>query len=83
MASQPQGTTESDMGTFREFLKQYNSVTEKCFGACVRDFTSRSVSDKEEKCSKNCLEKFLKMNQRVSLRFQEHQMIQANGQTLT
>uniref|UniRef100_A0A7E4VCZ5 Mitochondrial import inner membrane translocase subunit n=1 Tax=Panagrellus redivivus TaxID=6233 RepID=A0A7E4VCZ5_PANRE len=76
------GSTETDMSTFREFLKQYNSVTEKCFGACINDFGSRTVSDKEEKCSKSCLEKFLKMNQRVSLRFQEHQMLQAQGQSL-
>lgn len=46
MATQPTPgtTTESDIGTFREFLKQYNSVTEKCFGACISDLTSRFVS---------------------------------------
>ena len=45
MATQatPGATTESDIGTFREFLKQYNNVTEKCFGACISDFTSRFV----------------------------------------
>lgn len=29
----------------------------------------------EEKCAVNCLEKYLKMNQRVSQRFQEFQML--------
>lgn len=29
----------------------------------------------QEKCSLNCMEKYLKMNQRVSQRFQEFQMI--------
>lgn len=31
--------------------------------------------DLQEKCSLNCMEKYLKMNQRVSQRFQEFQMI--------
>ncbi|KAI4463553.1 tim10/ddp family zinc finger [Holotrichia oblita] len=30
---------------------------------------------KTEKCALNCLEKFLKANQRISQRFQEFQMI--------
>uniref|UniRef100_A0A1I7XFQ5 Zf-Tim10_DDP domain-containing protein n=1 Tax=Heterorhabditis bacteriophora TaxID=37862 RepID=A0A1I7XFQ5_HETBA len=63
--------TETDLQTFRDFLMQYNNVTEQCFGACINDMTSRTVSEKEEKCSSNCLDKFLKMTQRVSLRFQE------------
>jgi mitochondrial import inner membrane translocase subunit TIM9 len=41
----------------------------------VFDFTSRSVKDNEDRCSLNCMEKFLKMNQRISQRFQEFQMI--------
>lgn len=70
---------------------------------CVRDFTSRSLSDKEvnfitnctassketlldyrnqtclrfqETCAGNCLDKYLKMTQRISLRFQEFQVNQ-------
>ena len=41
----------------------------------------RTVSDKEEKCAKNCLDKYLKMTQRVSMRFQEHQLLSAEAQT--
>lgn len=29
----------------------------------------------QEKCAMNCLEKFLKVNQRISQRFQEFQML--------
>ncbi|CAI4231007.1 unnamed protein product [Auanema sp. JU1783] len=72
--------TDTDLKTFRDFLMQYNNVTEQCFGACVNDMTSRTVSEKEEKCSTNCLDKYLKMTQRVSLRFQEHQLISAEAQ---
>lgn len=42
-AGTPANTTETEIGTFREFLKQYNNVTEKCFNSCIKDFTSRLV----------------------------------------
>ncbi|CAD6194089.1 unnamed protein product [Caenorhabditis auriculariae] len=81
MATQP---VDANIQTFRDFLVQYNNVAEQCFNSCVNDFTSRTVSDKEEKCSSNCLDKYLKMTQRVSMRFQEHQMLnaEANGAPL-
>ncbi|KHJ95337.1 Tim10/DDP family zinc finger [Oesophagostomum dentatum] len=79
MAAAPPAT-ETDLKTFRDFLMQYNNVTEKCFGSCVNDMTTRTVSEKEERCCLNCLDKFLKMTQRVSLRFQEHQMLSAEVQ---
>ncbi|CAD5234162.1 UNVERIFIED_CONTAM: Mitochondrial import inner membrane translocase subunit Tim9, partial [Eudyptes robustus] len=72
--------TETDLKTFRDFLMQYNMVTEQCFTSCVQDLTSRQVSDKEERCAKNCLDKYLKMTQRLSMRFQEHQLLQAESQ---
>jgi import inner membrane translocase subunit TIM9 len=56
--------------TFREFLSQYNRLSELCFSDCVWDFTARSVSSAESTCAENCAEKFLKMNQRISTRFQ-------------
>ncbi|KAJ1366378.1 hypothetical protein KIN20_027019 [Parelaphostrongylus tenuis] len=62
--------SDADLETFRDFLIRYNKVTEQCFGSCVNDFTVRSVTKKEEKCSLNCLNKFLKMTQRLSLRLQ-------------
>lgn len=42
---------------------------------CVRDFTSRELNNKEDKCSMNCMEKYLKLTQRLSMRFHEHQMM--------
>ena len=62
------------------------------------DFSRREVSDKEDLCTRNCMEKFLKVNrncvkniwkklilffkagQRLSMRFQEHQMLNMEAQ---
>jgi len=60
---------------FREFLMSYNKLSELCFIDCVWDFTSRTVKSQEDKCTLNCMEKFLKLNQRISQRFQEFQLI--------
>jgi import inner membrane translocase subunit TIM9 len=61
--------------TFKDFLSNYNKLSELCFTDCVWDFTNRKVSKAEESCAVNCAEKFLKTNQRISTRFQEFQMI--------
>ncbi|XP_015523464.1 mitochondrial import inner membrane translocase subunit Tim9 [Neodiprion pinetum] len=61
--------------SFRDFLTSYNKLSEICFIDCITDFTTREVRTKEEKCALNCMEKYMKMNQRVSQRFQEFQMI--------
>lgn len=73
-------SSENDMRTFRDFLLQYNEVTEQCFNACVTDFSLRAVKDNESKCAQNCLDKYLKMTQRLSTRFQEHHLMQAESQ---
>ncbi|KHJ41447.1 kynurenine--oxoglutarate transaminase domain protein [Trichuris suis] len=70
---------ETDVKTFREFLQQYNRVSEGCFLDCVHDFTTRTVSKREEQCALNCMEKYLKMTQRISQRFQEFQLLQAEA----
>jgi len=82
----PGGTTgpsDVELKTFKDFLLQYNVLTEQCFNSCITDFTKRQVSDKEERCSKNCLEKFLKMSQRLAIRFQEHQALLMGGEQQT
>ena len=60
--------------TFREFLANFNRVSEICFKSCVFDFTSQKVKAHEDKCTQICVEKYLKANQRVSQRFQEAQL---------
>ncbi|MBN3300980.1 TIM9 translocase, partial [Amia calva] len=56
---------------FKEFLGTYNKLTENCFMDCVKDFTSREMT-----CSESCLQKYLKMTQRISMRFQEYHIQQ-------
>ncbi|XP_072756119.1 mitochondrial import inner membrane translocase subunit Tim9 [Anoplolepis gracilipes] len=75
MAMQVPTDVDADqIKSFREFLTSYNKLSEICFVDCISDFTTRDVRAKEEKCTLNCMEKYLKMNQRVSQRFQEFQM---------
>ncbi|KAI0224616.1 Mitochondrial import inner membrane translocase subunit Tim9 [Lamellibrachia satsuma] len=68
--------TETTMKQFREFLLSYNKLSEMCFTDCVHDFTTRKVLDSEQSCTTNCMDKYLKITQRISQRFQETQMQQ-------
>jgi import inner membrane translocase subunit TIM9 len=69
------------MQTFRDFMANYNKLSEICFADCIWDFTNRKVSNAENTCALNCAEKYLKMNQRISTRFQEFQVL-SNENTL-
>ncbi|XP_026763822.1 mitochondrial import inner membrane translocase subunit Tim9-like [Galleria mellonella] len=72
----PGEMSEADqIKTFKDFLTQYNKLSELCFNDCVHDFTSRKLRSSEDKCTVNCMEKYLRTNQRVSQRFHEFQMI--------
>ncbi|KAL7299991.1 mitochondrial import inner membrane translocase subunit Tim9-like [Trichogramma pretiosum] len=71
----PTDVDKEQVQSFKEFLTSYNKLSETCFVDCIFDFTTREVKKKEDKCAMNCMEKFLKMNQRISQRFQEFQMI--------
>ena len=66
----PQQAEAEQIKTFRDFMSNYNKLSEICFEDCVWDFTTRKVLNKESTCALNCAEKYLKMNQRVSARFQ-------------
>jgi import inner membrane translocase subunit TIM9 len=71
----PNLTESEQIKGIRDFLANYNKLSELCFSDCVWDFTTRKVSKDEYTCSLNCAEKFLKANQRISTRFQEFQML--------
>lgn len=71
----PNNIDQDQLRTFKDFLANYNKLSELCFSDCVWDFTSRKVSRGEENCALNCAEKYLKMNQRISTRFQEFQIM--------
>jgi len=68
-------TEAEQIRTFKDFLANYNKLSEICFTDCVWDLTTRKVLKSEDTCALNCAEKYLKMNQRISTRFQEFQAI--------
>ncbi|XP_037072754.1 mitochondrial import inner membrane translocase subunit Tim9-like [Pollicipes pollicipes] len=74
IAASPQEEAEQ-ITKIRDFFMHFNKISEMCFTDCVWDFTTRDVRGKEETCAISCLEKFLKASNRISQRFQEHQMI--------
>ncbi|KAJ7212147.1 chaperone [Mycena pura] len=65
---------------FQGFLTMYGKLVEKCFNTCCNDFTSKSLSSKEELCVNNCAEKFMKGSERVSARFAEMNAEVMSGQ---
>ncbi|XP_033104986.1 mitochondrial import inner membrane translocase subunit Tim9-like [Anneissia japonica] len=79
MASSLQQQQQMEIKQFKDFLSSYNQLTERCFLDCVKDFTSRKVLDSEKSCSNRCMDKYLKMTQRISQRFQEYQIQQNEG----
>lgn len=52
-------------------FQMYSNLVQKCFDGCVDDFTSKSLSSKEEGCIMRCVDKFLKGSERLGQRFQE------------
>lgn len=52
---------EMQVKQFRDFLVQYNQLSENCFKHCIWDFTSRSIKNAENTCATNCVEKYTKV----------------------
>ena len=53
----------------------YNTLTERCFTTCVSSFRSKTLDKGETTCIANCAERYIKMTQRVGLRFAEDQAL--------
>ena len=54
----------------------YNGIVERCFNSCVHSFKSKSIDKYETTCVENCASRYIKMGQRVGLRFAENQAMQ-------
>ncbi|NXL37670.1 TIM9 translocase, partial [Glaucidium brasilianum] len=64
---------ESDqIKQIKEFLGTYNKLTESYFLNCTKNLTSREVKPEGMTYSDHCLQRYLKMAQRISMRFQEY-----------
>jgi import inner membrane translocase subunit TIM9 len=53
----------------------YNNLVERCFDGCVSSFRSKTLDKSETGCVENCGARYVKMTQRVGLRFAEHQAL--------
>ncbi|KAI7868866.1 chaperone [Spinellus fusiger] len=56
-----------------DFIRLYNNLVQHCFSHCANDFTTRSITRKEELCAHTCADKFLRHSERLTARFAEHQ----------
>lgn len=67
---------EFDISLFLCVISMYNTLVERCFEGCVGSFRSKTLDKSETSCVENCAARYIKMTQRVGLRFAEHQAMQ-------
>ncbi|CAB3406970.1 unnamed protein product [Caenorhabditis bovis] len=53
----------------KEFLSVYNTLTERCFNFCIRDYTNPKLTNEEDSCVNQCITKQLLVNRRFMLVF--------------
>jgi import inner membrane translocase subunit TIM9 len=51
----------------RESYKTINEIQERCFHACISDFTVKTVTSKEEICLYRCVDKYHKFTMRAGI----------------
>lgn len=51
------------------WLQMYSRLVDKCFNDCIDDFTSKSVSSREEGCVMRCWDKNMKAQVRLKKEF--------------
>lgn len=57
-------------------LSMYNTLVSRCFDVCVTSFRSKTLDKSESSCAEQCAARYVKMTQRVGLRFAEHQAME-------
>ncbi|KAG8526771.1 protein transporter tim9 [Bacidia gigantensis] len=55
----------------KDMMTMYSRLVQRCFDDCVNDFTTKSVTSKEESCTMRCVDKYMKSQERLGQRFQE------------
>ncbi|KCV69450.1 hypothetical protein H696_03879 [Fonticula alba] len=55
----------------KDSLRLYHNLVERCFLDCANDFTTKTLTAKEEACVNKCCDKFLKYSARIGQRFAE------------
>lgn len=56
----------------KEFMGLFSNLVDHCFISCIDDFSSKSLSTREQGCVTRCVQKQMAMSQRLAERFQEH-----------
>jgi import inner membrane translocase subunit TIM9 len=51
----------------------FSGLVDRCFDACVDDFTTKSLVPKENGCVTRCVQKFMNGSSRIGERFAEQQ----------
>ncbi|XP_064637806.1 mitochondrial import inner membrane translocase subunit Tim10 B-like [Lineus longissimus] len=65
---------QSNIRNFRDFLLQYNKLTENCFNVCISNLNSRKSTKEEDSCIDACVNRFVRYNQRAMGTFVEAQL---------
>jgi import inner membrane translocase subunit TIM9 len=65
----------TDTTNLPDFMGMYSKLVDKCFNDCVDDFSSKSISSREEGCVMRCWDKNMKGQERIQQRF----VIEAHG----
>jgi len=66
---------EAEILAMKQFAKTYNKLSNECFTRCCHDFTAPQLNEKESSCVGMCVDKMIKISQRMMIRFQEQQSL--------
>jgi len=67
-------------GAILTYLAQmFSGLVDRCFDACIDDFTTKSLIARETGCVNRCVQKFMAGSERIGQRFAEQQAQMMNG----
>lgn len=55
------------------FAQMFSGLVDRCFDACIDDFTTKSLIARETGCVNRCVQKFMAGSERIGQRFAEQQ----------
>ncbi|VVC42034.1 Tim10/DDP family zinc finger [Cinara cedri] len=64
---------EVQLKSIREFLQNYNKITDDCFSQCTYTFSHSRLTDDEATCASYCVQKAKFVEQKCMQAFIEHQ----------